>query len=108
MAAGKHTLRSGKLHRRDKKSKLTTSFRPGDRFDATKRELAAFGDCIVTWAAYLSLTSDAVAEVEGDDSKPTAKPKARRKSRAKTAKRPEPEPDSDPEPEGEPEPEPVE
>ncbi len=98
MAAGKHTLRSGKLHRRDKKSKLTTSFRPGDRFDATKRELAAFGDCIVPWEAYLSLTRDKVVEVEGEDPKPTDKPKAKRKSRAKTAKKPDSEPEGEPEP----------
>ena len=117
MAAGKHTLRSGKLHRRDKKTKLTTTFRPGDRFDATERELAAFGDCIVTWDAYLSLTRDAVTEVEGDDAKPTAKPKRKRKSRAKTARKPksepekpEPEVESEPDPdaEGEPEDEPIE
>ncbi len=108
MAAGKHTLRSGKLHRRDKKTKLTTSFRPGDRFDATERELAAFGDCIVTWPAYLSLTRDAVTEVEGDDTKPTAKPKRKRRSRVRTAKKPESESDDDPEPEGEPESEPIE
>ncbi len=107
MAAGKHTLRSGKLHRRDKKSKLTTSFRPGDRFDATKRELVAFGDCIVTWEAYLSLTRDTVTEVEGADTKPSDKPKAKRKSRAKTAKKPESEPDDD-KPEGEGSPEPIE
>jgi len=106
--AGKHTLRSGKLHRRNKKTKITTTFRVGDRFDATERELAAFGDCIVTWPAYLSLTSDAVAEVEGDDTKPTAKPKAKRKSRAKTARKPDPEPDDNPEPEADGEPEPVE
>lgn len=110
MAAGKHTLRSGKLHRRDKKAKITTTFRVGDRFDATERELAAFGDCIITWPAYLSLTSDAVAEVEGDDTKPTAKPKAKRKSRAKKAAKPEPEADTtaetgdDEEPESPPDP----
>ncbi len=103
MAAGKHTLRSGKLHRRDKKTKLTTSFRPGDRFDATERELVAFGDCIVTWAGYLSLTGDKVMEVEGGDTKPTDKPKTKRRSRAKTAKKPEKEPEPKPDPEDEPE-----
>ena len=111
MAAGKHTLRSGKLHRTERPKdgrRIRTVFRPGDRFDATEGELRSFGDCIVTWAAYLSLTRDAVDEVEGEDTKPTDKPTRKRKSRAKTAKKPEPEPDDDSEPEGEPEPEPIE
>lgn len=101
MAAGKHTLRSGKLHLpREKGDRFRKIIRPGDRFDATKSQLAAFGDIIVTHAVYLSMTSDKVEEVEGDDAPaPTDKPKAKRKSRAKTAKKPESEPEAAPEPE---------
>lgn len=90
MAAGKHTLRSGKLHRpRGKGERFRSVIRPGDRFDATAAELKAFGDIIITYAGYLALVSDAVDEVEGEaTSKPTARPKAKRKSRAKTAPKP--------------------
>lgn len=100
MAAGKHTLRSGKLHLpRGKGERFREIIRPGDRFDATKSQLKAFGDLIITWPAYQALISDKVAEVEGEDvSAPTDKPKAKRKSRAKTAKKPEPEPEGEPEP----------
>ena len=108
MAAGKHTLRSGKLHLpRGKGERFRKIIRPGDRFDATKSQLAAFSDLIITWPAYLALVSDKVEEVEGDDTPtPTDKPKAKRKSRAKTAKKheSEPEDESKPEPEGEPKP----
>ena len=99
MAAGKHTLRSGKLHLpRGKGERFRKIIRPGDRFDATKSQLAAFGDLIITWPAYLALISDKVEEVESKDaSAPTDKPKRKRKSRAKTAKKPE-EPDDEPEP----------
>ncbi len=67
MSEGKHVLISGKLHRikRDKgknKSKLTT-FRPGDRFDATKKELKAFGDLITVWTPHIDV--EEVNEVEG-------------------------------------------
>lgn len=99
MAAGKHTLRSGKLHLpRGKGERFREIIRPGDRFDATKSQLKAFGDIIVTYPVYLSLISDKVEEVEGDDKlAPSDKPKAKRKSRAKTAKKPE-EPEDEPEP----------
>lgn len=103
--AGKHTLRSGKLHLpRDEGERFRRIIRPGDRFDATENQLKSFGDVIITYEAYLALISDKVGEVEGEAMKPTAKPKPKRKSRAKTARAPEPEPDDDPEPEGEPEP----
>lgn len=105
--AGKHTLRSGKLHLpRDKDERFRRIIRPGDRFDATENQLKSFGDVIITYEAYLALVSDKVGEVEGEDTKPTAKPKPKRKSRAKTAREPgseeaeeeKPEPDEDPEP----------
>ncbi len=96
---GKHTLRAGKLHRPRGEKGRRPVIRPGDRFDATKAELAAFSDMIITWPAYLALVSDKVEEVEGDDAlAPSDKPKRKRKSRAKTAKKPDPEPDGEPEP----------
>jgi len=96
MAAGKHSLRSGKLHRKDDKTGRREVFRPGDRFNATAGELAAFPDCIVPWAAYVALVSDAVEEVEGKTPPPpTAKPKPKRKSRAKKAAKPAEEESSD-------------
>lgn len=100
MAAGKHTLKSGKLHLpREKGERFRKIIRPGDRFDATKSQLKAFGDIIVTYAVYLSLISDKVEEVEGDAAPATTdKPKTKRKSRAKTAKKPEPEAEGEPEP----------
>lgn len=101
MAAGKHTLRSGKLHRpRGTRERFRGVIRPGDRFDATEAELKAFGDLIITYEGYLALVSDAVEEVEGDTPvPPTAKPKAKRKSRAKKAAKPaEEESSDDPEP----------
>ena len=104
--AGKHTLKSGKLHLpREKDTRFRRVIKPGDRFDATEDQLKAFGDIIVTYPVYLSLTSDKVEEVEGDDTKPTDKPKAKKESRAKTANKPESEPEGeDPEPGTEPEP----
>ena len=103
MAAGKHTLRSGKLYRaRGKGERFRTAIRPGDRFDATEAELKAFSDIIITYSGYLALVSDAVEEVEGEATPlPTAKPVTKRESRAKTAKKPEAEPE--PAPESEPE-----
>lgn len=102
MAAGKYTLRSGKLYRPKKKGeRFRTAIRPGDRFDPTDRELAAFSDIIITWPAYVALVSDKVEEVEGDaEPMPTDKPKRKRKSRAKKATPPAEEEDSsdDPEP----------
>ena len=114
MAAGKHTLRSGKLHLpREKDTRFRKIIRPGDRFDATKSQLKAFGDLIITWPAYRALISDKVEEVEGEDvSAPTGKPKAKKESRAKTAEKPESEPEDkdkpDEDPESGTEPEPIE
>ena len=111
MDAGKHTLRSGKLHLpRKEGERFREVIRPGDRFDATEAQLEAFGDIIVTYETYLALVSDKVVEVAGGDIRPTDKPKVKRKSRAKTAKEPgqEPEDEGKPDEDSEPEPELIE
>lgn len=64
MSEGKHVLTGGnKLHRSGKENKgKGTVIQPGERFDATKGELKAFGDCI---GLYTESLVEEVDEVEG-------------------------------------------